>query len=301
MYVRTSLPFFCGGLCGKFIFTGPWFSAITRRVRKDVPWFSAITRRVRQDVSWFSVITKRDHKIVIIITSHALAAVIHSSQASSFLNQPNVVVVEGDTATKTENVNMEYSRNISADNAGGNVGSSRVFELKDSREIERDTFFGTPEAGSHQAKFTGFLGPKAGEVEANPSQPLEAPSVPWTDKTQRAAAGGGVPCGRGGFRNDGAAMISVGDIGGGKARREGGEEKHEEKKGMDPLLMVTRGDGRDGGGMDNGPDQDPMVPSSQAIMVPGFDVIGEHTGAGHNCNIVMPFGGESLGLEGPES
>ncbi|KAL0910005.1 hypothetical protein M5K25_020926 [Dendrobium thyrsiflorum] len=31
----------------------------------------------------------------------------------------------------------------------------------------------------------------------------------------------------------------------------------------------------------------------------GFDAIGEHTGAGHNRNIVMPFGGESLGSEGP--
>ncbi|KAL0926323.1 hypothetical protein M5K25_002541 [Dendrobium thyrsiflorum] len=33
----------------------------------------------------------------------------------------------------------------------------------------------------------------------------------------------------------------------------------------------------------------------------GFDTIGEHTGAGHNHNIVMPFGGESPGSEGPES
>ncbi|KAL0904731.1 hypothetical protein M5K25_026874 [Dendrobium thyrsiflorum] len=32
----------------------------------------------------------------------------------------------------------------------------------------------------------------------------------------------------------------------------------------------------------------------------GFDAIGEHTGAGHNHNIVMPFGGESPGSEGPE-
>ncbi|KAL0925548.1 hypothetical protein M5K25_003894 [Dendrobium thyrsiflorum] len=31
----------------------------------------------------------------------------------------------------------------------------------------------------------------------------------------------------------------------------------------------------------------------------GFDAIGEHTGAGHNHNIVMPFGGESFGSEGP--
>ncbi|KAL0917747.1 hypothetical protein M5K25_012833 [Dendrobium thyrsiflorum] len=33
----------------------------------------------------------------------------------------------------------------------------------------------------------------------------------------------------------------------------------------------------------------------------GFDAIGEHTGVGHNRNIVMSFGGESPGSEGPES
>ncbi|KAL0910236.1 hypothetical protein M5K25_021196 [Dendrobium thyrsiflorum] len=61
----------------------------------------------------------------------------------------------------------------------------------------------------------------------------------------------------------------------------------------------------DGGGMDDGPDQDPMVPSSRAIVVLGllsqrrFDAIGEHTGADHNRNIVMPFGGESPSSEGP--
>ncbi|KAL0917872.1 hypothetical protein M5K25_012973 [Dendrobium thyrsiflorum] len=32
----------------------------------------------------------------------------------------------------------------------------------------------------------------------------------------------------------------------------------------------------------------------------GFDAIGEHTGAGHNRNLVMPFGGESPGSKGPE-
>ncbi|KAL0920396.1 hypothetical protein M5K25_009532 [Dendrobium thyrsiflorum] len=32
----------------------------------------------------------------------------------------------------------------------------------------------------------------------------------------------------------------------------------------------------------------------------GFDAVGEHTGAGHNHNIVMPFGGESPGSEGPK-
>ncbi|KAL0919278.1 hypothetical protein M5K25_011364 [Dendrobium thyrsiflorum] len=32
----------------------------------------------------------------------------------------------------------------------------------------------------------------------------------------------------------------------------------------------------------------------------GFDAIGEHTGAGHNRNIVMPFGGKSPSSEGPE-
>ncbi|KAL0928751.1 hypothetical protein M5K25_000672 [Dendrobium thyrsiflorum] len=31
----------------------------------------------------------------------------------------------------------------------------------------------------------------------------------------------------------------------------------------------------------------------------GFDAIGEHTGAGHNHNLVVPFGGESPGSEGP--
>ncbi|KAL0905371.1 hypothetical protein M5K25_023786 [Dendrobium thyrsiflorum] len=35
--------------------------------------------------------------------------------------------------------------------------------------------------------------------------------------------------------------------------------------------------------------------------LPGFDAIEEHTGAGHNRNMVMPFGGESPGSEGPES
>ncbi|KAL0923491.1 hypothetical protein M5K25_007550 [Dendrobium thyrsiflorum] len=75
----------------------------------------------------------------------------------------------------------------------------------------------------------------------------------------------------------------------------------------------------DGGGMNDRPDQDSMVPSSRVIVVPdllsqrshgllrprvhcrhgvGFDVIGEHTGAGHDHNVVMPFGGESLGSEG---
>ncbi|KAL0920991.1 hypothetical protein M5K25_008014 [Dendrobium thyrsiflorum] len=33
----------------------------------------------------------------------------------------------------------------------------------------------------------------------------------------------------------------------------------------------------------------------------GFDVIWEHTSAGHNHNIVMLFGGESPSSEGPES
>ncbi|KAL0922661.1 hypothetical protein M5K25_006666 [Dendrobium thyrsiflorum] len=56
-----------------------------------------------------------------------------------------------------------------------------------------------------------------------------------------------------------------------------------------------------GGGMDDRPDQDLIVPSSRVIVVPGFDVIGEHTGAGHNHNIVMPFGSKSPCSEGPES
>ncbi|KAL0907811.1 hypothetical protein M5K25_022249 [Dendrobium thyrsiflorum] len=33
----------------------------------------------------------------------------------------------------------------------------------------------------------------------------------------------------------------------------------------------------------------------------GFDAIEEHTGVGHNHNMVIPFGGESPGSEGPES
>ncbi|KAL0920093.1 hypothetical protein M5K25_009201 [Dendrobium thyrsiflorum] len=41
-----------------------------------------------------------------------------------------------------------------------------------------------------------------------------------------------------------------------------------------------------------------VIPSAQ---MKGFNAIGEHTGAGHNRNIVMPFGGESPGSEGPES
>ncbi|KAH0463610.1 hypothetical protein IEQ34_008192 [Dendrobium chrysotoxum] len=55
----------------------------------------------------------------------------------------------------------------------------------------------------------------------------------------------------------------------------------------------------DGGGMDDRPDQDPMVPSSQAIVVPGFDAIGEHTGSGHNHNIMVPFGGDHLVQRAP--
>ncbi|KAL0912035.1 hypothetical protein M5K25_017978 [Dendrobium thyrsiflorum] len=88
----------------------------------------------------------------------------------------------------------------------------------------------------------------------------------------------------------------------------------------------------DGGGMDDGPDQDPMVPSSRAIVVPGllsqrrystqpdrrilvdshgllrpmvpyrpgvgFDAIGKHTGAGHNRYIVVPFGGITTRFRG---
>ncbi|KAL0920380.1 hypothetical protein M5K25_009511 [Dendrobium thyrsiflorum] len=50
----------------------------------------------------------------------------------------------------------------------------------------------------------------------------------------------------------------------------------------------------DGGGIDDGPDQDPMVPSSQVIMVSGLlnqrSVIGEHTSDGHNHNVVVSFG-----------
>ncbi|KAL0921924.1 hypothetical protein M5K25_005873 [Dendrobium thyrsiflorum] len=67
-----------------------------------------------------------------------------------------------------------------------------------------------------------------------------------------------------------------------------------------PISKIN--DAANGGGMDDGPDQDPMVPSSQVIVVPGplrFSAIGEHTGASHNHNVVMPFGGESPGSKGP--
>ncbi|KAL0913040.1 hypothetical protein M5K25_016471 [Dendrobium thyrsiflorum] len=59
----------------------------------------------------------------------------------------------------------------------------------------------------------------------------------------------------------------------------------------------------DGGGMDDGPDQDPMVPSSRVIVVPSllrFDAVGEHTGSGHDRNLVVPFGGEPPGSGGPD-
>ncbi|KAL0909803.1 hypothetical protein M5K25_020701 [Dendrobium thyrsiflorum] len=45
----------------------------------------------------------------------------------------------------------------------------------------------------------------------------------------------------------------------------------------------------DGGGNDDEPDQYLMVPSSQAIIIPGFGIIGEHTGYDHNCNTVESF------------
>lgn len=50
--------------------------------------------------------------------------------------------------------------------------------------------------------------------------------------------------GRGGFGDDGAAMVGVGDVGGERAGGEGGDDKQEKKKGVDPLLMVTEGDRR---------------------------------------------------------
>ncbi|KAL0923171.1 hypothetical protein M5K25_007216 [Dendrobium thyrsiflorum] len=89
----------------------------------------------------------------------------------------------------------------------------------------------------------------------------------------------------------------------------------------------------DGGGVDDGPDQDPMVPSSRVIVVPGllsqrrwstqpdrrilvgshglhrprvprrpkvgFDAIGELTGSGHSRNLVVSFGGKLPSFEGP--
>ncbi|KAL0918870.1 hypothetical protein M5K25_010916 [Dendrobium thyrsiflorum] len=56
--------------------------------------------------------------------------------------------------------------------------------------------------------------------------------------------------------------------------------------------------------MDDGLDQDPMVPSSRVIMVSGLlsqrSVIGEHMGTGHNHNLVMSFGGKPPGSEDPD-
>ncbi|PKU60896.1 ABC transporter B family member 26, chloroplastic [Dendrobium catenatum] len=57
----------------------------------------------------------------------------------------------------------------------------------------------------------------------------------------------------------------------------------------------------DGGGMDDGPDQDPMVPSSRAIVVPGllrFDVTKGRIGSGHNQYFVVPFGGKTTRFRG---
>ncbi|KAL0916099.1 hypothetical protein M5K25_013581 [Dendrobium thyrsiflorum] len=57
----------------------------------------------------------------------------------------------------------------------------------------------------------------------------------------------------------------------------------------------------DGGGMDDEPDQDPMVFPSQAIVVPGLlkiDTIGEHTGTGHSYNLVVPFVSQQPSSEG---
>ncbi|KAL0916446.1 hypothetical protein M5K25_013960 [Dendrobium thyrsiflorum] len=70
--------------------------------------------------------------------------------------------------------------------------------------------------------------------------------------------------------------------------------------------------------MDDRPDQDPMVPSSRVIVIPGLlsqrryltqpdrrilavshGAIGEHTGDGHNRNLVVSFGSESPSSEGP--
>ncbi|KAL0925395.1 hypothetical protein M5K25_003721 [Dendrobium thyrsiflorum] len=53
------------------------------------------------------------------------------------------------------------------------------------------------------------------------------------------------------------------------------------------------------GGSDDGLDQDPIVSSSRVIMVPGFSAIREHTGSGHDCNLVESFGGKPPGSEGP--
>ncbi|KAL0915004.1 hypothetical protein M5K25_015400 [Dendrobium thyrsiflorum] len=76
----------------------------------------------------------------------------------------------------------------------------------------------------------------------------------------------------------------------------------------------------DGGGNDDRPDQDPMVPSSQAIMVPNylvrgdsqpnltegtlsptmkFETVGKHTRSDHDHNLIVSFGGKITQSEVP--
>ncbi|PKU64747.1 protein phosphatase methylesterase 1 [Dendrobium catenatum] len=50
--------------------------------------------------------------------------------------------------------------------------------------------------------------------------------------------------------------------------------------------------------MDDGPDQDLMIPSSRAIMDPGFDATKERIGSGYNRYFVVPFGGQTTWFTG---
>ncbi|KAL0904732.1 hypothetical protein M5K25_026875 [Dendrobium thyrsiflorum] len=42
-----------------------------------------------------------------------------------------------------------------------------------------------------------------------------------------------------------------------------------------------------------------ILVKSRGCEEQGFDAIGEHTGAGHDCNVVVPFGGKPPCSEGP--
>ncbi|KAH0452887.1 hypothetical protein IEQ34_017211 [Dendrobium chrysotoxum] len=52
--------------------------------------------------------------------------------------------------------------------------------------------------------------------------------------------------------------------------------------------------------MDDGPDQDPMIPSSRTIVVPGFDATKERISSGHNQYLVVPFGGKTTRFREPQ-
>ncbi|PKU83845.1 hypothetical protein MA16_Dca020728 [Dendrobium catenatum] len=59
----------------------------------------------------------------------------------------------------------------------------------------------------------------------------------------------------------------------------------------------------DGGGIDDVFDQDPIVPLSQAIVVPGLlrlDATKERIDSGHNRDLVVPFGSRTTRFRGPQ-